>query len=216
MITLLVDLDGTITDPAPGMIGAFRFALERMGVTPPPTEDLLWIIGPPNRLSFPKLLRPDQDVEEAVRLYRERYGAGGLFEARVYDGMPEALQALRSLPARLFVCTAKPHVFAVPILERFGLTSVFTGIYGPDLEGRLDDKGLLIGRMIEEENIDPARTIMVGDRANDVRAAARHGIPTVGALWGYGGREELTEAGAAALCQSPGDLFSTVMDLARV
>jgi len=213
VITLLVDLDGTITDPAPGMIGAFRFALERMGVTPPPAEDLLWIIGPPTRLSFPKLLRPDQDVEEAVRLYRERYGAGGLFEARVYDGMPEALQALRSLPARLFVCTAKPPEFAVPILERFGLTSVFTGIYGPDLEGRLDDKGLLIGRMIAEENIDPARTIMVGDRANDVRAAARHGIPTVGALWGYGGREELTEAGAAGLCEAPHRLLASVKEL---
>ena len=95
MITCLVDLNGTITDPAPGMVGAFRFALEHMGVTPPPAEDLLWIIGPPTRLSFPKFLSPDQDVEEAVRLYRERYGEGGLFEARVYDGIPEALQALR-------------------------------------------------------------------------------------------------------------------------
>jgi len=63
------------------MIGAFRFALKRMGVTPPPAEDLLWIIGPPTRLSSPKLLRPDQDVEEAVRLHRERSGAGGLFNA---------------------------------------------------------------------------------------------------------------------------------------
>ena len=115
MITLLVDLDGTITDPAPGMIGAFRCALERMGVTPPPADNLFWIIGPPTRLSFPKLLRADQNFEEAVRVYRERYGAGGLFEARVYDGMPEALQALQALPARLFVCTAKPHTFAVPI-----------------------------------------------------------------------------------------------------
>src|SRR3954465_14896320 len=83
MITLLVDLDGTITDPAPGMIGGFRFALKRLGVPPPPVEDLRWIIGPPTRLSFPKFLRPDQDVEEAVRLYRERYGADGLFEARL-------------------------------------------------------------------------------------------------------------------------------------
>src|SRR5919112_2769196 len=215
MINLLVDLDGTITDPAPGMISAYRFALERMGVAPPPAEDLLWIIGPPTRRSFPKLLRPNQDVEEAVRLYRERYGADGLFEARVYDGMPQALQALRALPARLLVCTAKPQVFAVPILEHFGLTSVFTGVYGPDLEGRLDDKGLLIGRMIEEENIAPARTIMVGDRANDVRAAARHGIPTVGALWGYGGCEELTDAGAAVLCEAPGHLPASVTELVR-
>ena len=215
MITLLVDLDGTITDPAPGMIGAFRFALERMGVTPPPADNLFWIIGPPTRLSFPKLLRADQNVEEAVRVYRERYGAGGLFEARVYDGMPEALQALQALPARLFVCTAKPHTFAVPILQHFELTSLFAGIYGPDLEGRLDDKALLIGRMIEKESLDPARTVMVGDRANDVRAAARHGIPTVGVLWGYGSCEELIEAGASALCQSPGHLLSTVKELAN-
>src|SRR3954452_11969373 len=124
--------------------------------------------------------------------------------------MPEALQTLRSLPARLFVCTAKPQVFAAPILEHFGLTSVFTGIYGADLEGRLDDKGLLIGRMLEAERIDPVRTVMIGDRANDVRAAARHGIPTVGALWGYGGREELTEAGAAVLCEAPHRLVASV------
>jgi phosphoglycolate phosphatase len=215
MITLLVDLDGTITDPAPGMIGAFRFALKRLGVPPPPVEDMRWIIGPPTRLSFPKFLRPDQDVEEAVRLYRERYGADGLFEARVYDDMPEGLQALRELPARLFVCTAKPPTFAVPILEHFGLGSVFTGIYGPDLAGRFDDKGLLIGHMIEVENIDPTRTIMIGDRANDVRAAARHGIPTVGALWGYGGRDELTEAGAAVLCEAPGDLLASVKQMVR-
>jgi len=154
-------------------------------------------------------------VEEAVRLYRERYGAGGLYEAPVYDGIPEALQALRSFPARLFVCTAKPHTLAVSILEHFGITPLFAGIYGPDLEGRLDDKGLLISRMIEKESLDPTRTVMIGDRANDVRAAARHGIPTVGALWGYGGREELTEAGAAALCRSPGDLLSTVKELVR-
>jgi phosphoglycolate phosphatase len=215
VITCLVDLDGTITDPAPGMIGAFRFALERMGVTPPPAEDLRWIIGPPTRLSLPKLLRPDQDIEEAVRLYRERYGASGLFEARVYEGMLEALQALRELPARLFVCTAKPYTFAVPILEHFGLTSVFTGIYGADLEGRFDDKGLLIGLMLEEEDIDPSRTVMIGDRADDVRAAARHGIPTAGALWGYGGREELTEAGAAVHCETPGHLLASVTELVR-
>jgi phosphoglycolate phosphatase len=64
--------------------------------------------------------------------------------------------------------------------------------------------------MLEEERIDPSRTVMIGDRANDVRAAARHGIPTVGALWGYGGREELTEAGAAVLCEAPDRLLASV------
>jgi phosphoglycolate phosphatase len=66
------------------------------------------------------------------------------------------------------------------------------------------------------EQIDPSRMIMVGDRANDMLAAARHAIPGVGALWGYGSEDELTAAGATVLCSSPDDLVNTVQDLIRV
>jgi phosphoglycolate phosphatase-like HAD superfamily hydrolase len=147
-----------------------------MGVACPPAEDLTWVLGPPSRRSFPKLIGPERDVEEAVRLYREHYEANGLFNGAVYPGMAQALTTLHALPARLFVCTAKPQGFAEKIIAHFGLAHLFDGIYGVDLEGRLDDKGLLIEHIIGVEQIDPARTIMVGDRANDMLAAARHGI----------------------------------------
>jgi phosphoglycolate phosphatase len=94
--------------------------------------------------------------------------------------------------------------------------TLFERVYGADLEGRFDDKGLLIEHIIGVEQIDPNRMIMVGDRANDMLAAARHAIPAVGALWGYGNEPELIEAGATVLCTSPDDLVDIVQDLIQV
>ena len=215
MYAILVDLDGTIVNSAPGIIGSYQHALRCMGVECPPAEDLTWVVGPPLRRSFPKLIGLDQDVEEAVRLYREYYPQNGLLGGTVYHGMHEALTALHALPARLFVCTAKPQGFAEKIIEHFDLGHVFEGVYGADLEGKFDDKGLLIEHIIGVEQIEPSRMIMVGDRANDMLAASRHAIPGVGALWGYGSEDELTAAGATVLCSSPDALADTVQILIR-
>ena len=151
-----VDLDGTIINSAPGIIGSYQHALRCMGAECPPAEELTWVVGPPSRRSFPKLIGPDQDVEEAVRLYRAHYEQNGLLNGTVYPGMQEALTDLYALPARLFVCTAKPQGFAERIIEHFGLGHLFERMYGADLEGKFDDKGLLIEHIIGVEQIDPA------------------------------------------------------------
>ncbi len=213
MITILLDLDGTLTDAGPGIIESFRHALERLGIDPPPVRDLAWIVGPPSRRSFPKFLGPEHDVEEAVRLYREHYASSGIFDAELYEGIPEALTQLRSLPARMLLCTAKPLPFARRVIEHFDLRSHFDALYGAELGGRFDDKGDLIAHILEVESIDPARTIMIGDREHDVRAATRHAIPCIGAVWGYGGARELSEAGATALCETPAQIPATVRDV---
>jgi phosphoglycolate phosphatase len=213
VFAILVDLDGTIYDSAPGIIGSYQHALRCLGAECPPAEDLTWVVGPPLRRSFPKLIGPNQNVEEAVRFYREHYPQNGLLCGTVYQGMHEALTALYALPARLFVCTAKPQGFAERIIEHFGLGHLFEGIYGADLEGKYDDKGLLIEHIIGVEQIDPTRMVMIGDRANDMLAASRHAIPGVGALWGYGNEAELMEAGATIVCPTPNDLVGTVRDL---
>jgi phosphoglycolate phosphatase len=187
-----------------------------MGVDCPSAADLTWVVGPPSRRSFPKLIGPDEDVEEAVRLYRAHYEEHGLFNATVYSGMQEALSDLYALPARLFVCTAKPQGFAERIIKHFGLGHLFEQVYGADLEGKFDDKGLLIEHIMGVEQIEPTRMVMVGDRANDMLAAARHAIPGVGALWGYGDETELTEAGATVLCSSTHDLTATIRNLLSV
>jgi phosphoglycolate phosphatase len=201
---VLVDLDGTLIDPATGIIGSLLHALNAMGCAAP--AELHWVIGPPLRDSLRRLLGAEGDVEEAVRLYRTRFSAQGLYEATIYDGIPEALARMREDGRRVILCTSKVRVFAVRILEHFGLDSHFEGIYGAEPDGRFDDKGELIAHILATEGILAQDTCMVGDRKQDVLGAGRHGIPTIGALWGYGGAAELLEAGAAGLCATPADL----------
>jgi phosphoglycolate phosphatase len=190
------------------LIGSVQYALRRLGHPVPAAEELLWLIGPPFRISFPKLLGSSDRVEEAIGYYRESYLDGGMYNAIVYDGMSEALDALRIGGHRLFVATSKPHCYARPILERFGLNRHFMAICGPELDGTNDHKADLIAHMIAREDVRPGAAVMIGDREFDVRAAARHGIPTVGVTWGYGTAAELTAAGAAALCHSPETLHT--------
>jgi len=210
---ILVDLDGTLVDPKPGLIGSVQHALRKLGQPVPPVDELLWLIGPPFRVSLPNLLGSPDRVEEAIGYYRESYLDGGMYDAVVYAGVDEALDALGMAGHRLFVATSKPHRYARPILERFGLARHFVAICGPELDGTNDHKADLIGHMIEHEGVRPQSALMIGDRELDVRAAARHGIPTVGVTWGYGSVEELTAAGAAVLCRSPDTLAQTASAL---
>jgi phosphoglycolate phosphatase len=200
---LLVDLDGTLTDPAEGIVGCFRLALETLGLTAPPAHELHWIIGPSLRGCFAEALNGEGDPEEALKIYRGRYSVDGLFEAVVYDGIKETLAGLRAAGTRLFLCTAKPLVYAERILTHFDLEHHFEAAYGDELGGRFQDKADLIAHILEREGLEADDCCMWGDRKHDVLAASRHGIPTIGALWGYGGAEELRTAGAVTLCQSP-------------
>ena len=210
---ILVDLDGTLVDPKPGLIGSVQYALTKLGSPVPPAEELLWMIGPPLRVSFPKLLGRTDQTEAAIAHYRESYFKGGMYDAVVYDGVPAAIDALGAAGCRLFVATSKAHHYARPILEHFDLARHFAGIHGPELDGTNDNKGDLIAHIVAREGVTPETAIMIGDREFDVLAATRNGIPTVGVTWGYGSRAELQTAGAAVLCDVPANLASTVLAL---
>jgi phosphoglycolate phosphatase len=210
MKALLVDLDGTIMDSASGIIRAYRHTLSLMGLEPPVAEELRWVVGPPARSYFPKLLGDGHDIENAVRLYREHYAEHGLLDAEVYAGMPEALATLRAMADRLLVCTAKPLPFARAVLNHFGMASFFDGIYGAEFDGRFDDKGELIAHVLDMEALARDQSVMIGDRRNDIIAASRNRLRSIGVTWGYGSPEELTEAGATLLCDSAGDLPAKV------
>ena len=205
VVNVLLDLDGTLTDPRVGIVACLQHALHRLGRPCPPPADLVAFIGPPLRESFGRLLDTDEGsaIDEAVTLYRERFAAIGLFENIVYQGVPEALAELRGLGMTLYVATSKAHTFARRIVEHFGLGSFFAGVYGSELDGTRADKAELIAHVLQREALASTSTVMVGDRAHDVRGARARGVFPVGVLWGYGSRAELTSAGAGILCERP-------------
>ncbi len=208
----LLDLDGTLSDNFEGIARSIAYAVERLGVVPPPLESLRGCVGPPLRTTFPQLLgsRDKELVERAVAFYRERFGDVGWRENAVYPGIPEARAALGERK-RLLVCTSKPQPYAERIVAHFGFAPPVDRVFGADLAGRLDDKRRLLAHVLEVESLDPMACTMVGDRHHDLRAAQACGTRMVGVLWGYGTREELS--GADALVAEVADLAATLARL---
>ena len=205
---LLFDLDGTLTDPRPGIVGSIRFALDQLSVPCPSDDVLATYIGPPLRPTFATLLGTSEtrQIEEAIRLYRHRFADTGLYENRVYDGVPAMLDDARQRAAATYVATSKPTVYAERIVEHFGLARHFTKVYGSELDGRRDDKVELLAHLLVTEDIAPDTAVMIGDRAADIRAAKANGVRSIGVLWGYGSEDELVAAGAGGLCRAPHEL----------
>ena len=213
---VLFDLDGTLTDSAAGIQRCTREALRRLnaedgGKRPIPAEsDLGWIVGPPLRDSF-ATLAGDENADRMLELYRERYDTIGIFENKVYDGVAAALDQLRARGDRLFVATSKREVDARRVVEHFGLDRYFDGVYGAQPDGRGAAKNEVLAAAIAGARREAtSRIVMIGDRRYDALGARAVGIPAIGALWGYGDRAELTEAGADPIIALPRDIPAAV------
>lgn len=194
---ILIDLDGTLTDPKVGITTSARYGLEKVGHPISEDTNIDWIIGPPLKASLAKILNVDADdtlAEQALMAYRERFAVTGLYENHVFEGVAETLAELKRRGYRLFLATAKPTVYARQILEHFNLAQYFTEIYGSELNGDRTNKGELIQYILEQQGIQADQCIMVGDREHDIFGARHNGIESIAVKYGYGSEIELQQA----------------------
>lgn len=194
---ILIDLDGTLTDPKVGITTSARYGLEKVGHPISEDTNIDWIIGPPLKASLAKILNVDADdtlAEQALMAYRERFAVTGLYENHVFEGVAETLAELKHRGYRLFLATAKPTVYAKQILEHFNLAQYFTEIYGSELNGDRTNKGELIQYILEQQGIQAEQCIMVGDREHDIFGARHNGIESIAVKYGYGSEIELQQA----------------------
>lgn len=207
---LFFDLDGTVSDSAEGILNSVTYALERMGIEPPPRRNLYHYIGPPLIRNFTQDYNfSEAEAKRAVELYRENYNVSGIYECRAYEGVGELLRQLRAKGARLTLATCKPWILAERVLEHLGLRECFDLVSGPELDGTRNEKHEVIAHAMERLGIrDPREILMIGDRRDDVLGANRCGIDSIGVLWGFGSREELLEAGAVLTVKTPGELLA--------
>ena len=214
---LLFDLDGTLTNPAPGFFASLRYALDRFGVEPPPESEMTAYIGPPLRQSMGKLLATDdrEIIERGVELYRERLDNGGKFEADLIDGIPAVLDHFANCGHRLYVCTGKPQPVAAEVVRHFELDAFFCGVFGAKPDGRHADKGDLIRHIWQTEKITSPLGLLIGDTVFDMRAAKENRLGAVGVRWGFGNDEDLLESGADCLVSAAPDLIPAVEQVLR-
>lgn len=211
---VLFDLDGTLTDSAPGILNCLRKVLGQLHLTY--DQPLEAFIGPPVE-QWCEAILPDGSEEARKHLadtYRAAYDREGWCDNSVYAGIPEALGALKQQGIRLYVCTSKNERFAKRIVSHFGLDPYFDQVYG-DLPDSDHAKSTLLARLLRSEQLSAECVTLVGDRKYDVAAGRANGVRVLGALWGYGTAEELTAAGAEALCPTPHDVPDAVLALPK-
>ena len=204
MQVLLIDLDGTLSDSAPGILSSLRRAFVDVGVPPLDERTELSLLGPPFYESLPPLVGADH-VPAIIDAYRKYYNTA-MFDTKIYDGMVDVLADLRARDITLGVATSKPEAYAVPIVEHLGITEYFEVIGGDALDGSRDTKAKVIASVLERlGQPDPADVLMLGDRSHDVDGARAHAIECLGAGWGYGSSGELD--GAVEVFATPRDLL---------
>jgi len=215
--TILFDLDGTLTDPAIGITNSVAHALYKFGFEVKDKTTLYPFIGPPLVDSFQKYYGlSEEDAKRAVDYYREYFSTKGIYENKVYPGIADLLQALKQANktvslanTKLALATTKPELYAEQILKHFDLFDYFDCVAGSNMDGTRSQKGEIIPYALHRLGKTGQRAIMVGDREHDIIGAKQSGIASIGVLYGYGSREELTKAGADYLA-------ATVLELGHI
>ena len=211
---ILLDLDGTLTDPMEGITRSVQYALEAVGCPEADNRKLTPFIGPPLREQFAAWcgFDPEKDrdkIEFCVTKYRERFARIGWRENEVLPGIPELLRDLKAEGKTLALATSKPLEFAVKILDHFDLSRYFDWIGGATMDGTRDTKQAVVEDVLRQLSVTEAgraRTVMVGDRCHDVIGGKGAGVVTVGVLFGYGRREDLESYGADYIAETVEDL----------
>ena len=209
---LLFDLEGTLTDPGIGITNSVMYSLRKFDINVEDRTSLYKFIGPPLRESFEKFYGFSGEKSKlAVQYYREYFKKQGLYENEVYGGIADLLIQLKERGKSLIVATSKPESFAVEILQHFNLYDYFDFVAGATMDETRIKKADIIKYALQSCNIfEKSSAIMIGDREHDIIGAKENGLDSIGVLFGYGGYDELIEAGATFVARRPLDILGYV------
>lgn len=209
---LLFDLDGTLTDPGEGITNSVSYALKKWGIEIEDKKELYAFIGPPLSASFKRYYGfSDEDALKSVEYYREYFRDIGIFENKVYTGIPDTLEKLKSDGKILVLATSKPEEFAKRILERFDLAKYFDFVAGASMDESRNKKVDVIRYALDMAGVsDLTRAVMIGDREQDISGAILNSLDSIGVLYGYGSKDELDGAGATYIAESVEDIARLV------
>ncbi|MBO5048274.1 MAG: HAD-IA family hydrolase [Clostridia bacterium] len=209
---ILFDLDGTLIDSGLGITNSAMYALSKYDIHIENRESLRSFIGPPLIDSFMNTYGfSEEKAREAIEVYREYYGAKGVFEITVYDGLEALLAKLKNAGKTIILATSKYEFYALQILENIGFAKYFDFAVGSNQDGSRGTKAEIISYILESQNItDKSKVVMIGDRKHDIIGAKTLGIDSIGVLYGFGDREELETHGATHIAKNAEEIWTIV------
>jgi phosphoglycolate phosphatase len=210
---ILFDLDGTISDSAPGILESLSYTFRQVGVPVPDRATLMSFVGPPILDTFRIAMGMDEELtERTLAVYREHYFSHGALDSAMFPGIDVVLHTLHEAGLPISTATSKPETPATYILEHYGLTGdidIITGASDDEVRSAKADVVEEALRRLDARGFDISRPVLIGDRSHDVEGAAVHGVPTVFAAWGYGSPAEAE--GTIAQAATPLDLLPILL-----
>ena len=214
MKNFLFDLDGTLTDPSEGITKSVSYALRKFGITVDDLNTLNTFIGPPLNESFKKYYGfSEEDASRGIQYYREYFSVTGIFENRLFPYVEDLLKALKKRGKFLIIATSKPEIYTVEILKHFGIYDYFDFVSGNTMSEDRSTKEAVIAHALESVRFDPSDSVMTGDRLFDINAGKHFGMFTVGAKFGFPIGDELEEAGADRIAETPEEMKNILLSL---
>lgn len=208
---VVFDLDGTLVDSLPDLAAAANAALRRLGLPQHPIEAHRRMIGGGEKTYVQRFLGPDHThfFDQALTFYLQHYTQHLGDQTRQYPGVSETLSRLS--PLRMAVLSNKREDLSRRVLEVTGLMGFFQTVRGGDSYGVLKPSPEGLSALIRELGGEPARTLMVGDKPEDILAGRESGVQTAAVSYGYGDLEAIVAANPNTLL----DAFSQLENLLR-
>ena len=213
--TVIFDLDGTLLDTIGDLAAAANAVCRENGWPEYTVQAVEGMVGHgiPNLVSrfSPAEAQEPQTLERTLAQFNRVYGAHNMELTAPYAGMPELLKKLKAAGVRLAVCSNKADEFSQVIVAHY-FPGIFEVIRG-NLPGTpvKPDPGVARG-ILEKLNARPEETLMVGDSDVDIRTGHNAGLKASGVTWGIRSRENLVNAGADFLADTPAELEKLLMN----
>lgn len=209
---VIFDLDGTLSDSIHSMKYCGDRAVAPYGYGPFSEKQYCYFVGDGAANLVRRALAAGGDCEgvhfeEAYARYKELFAKNCMYQVKPYDGIVELLEQLRERGLRLAVLSNKPHAETLRVVETLFAPGTFDCIQGQQ-EGvpmKPDPTGAL--RIMKQLQAEGGECLYLGDTATDMKTGKAAGAFTVGVLWGFRTREELIQAQADAVIDSPAMLL---------
>lgn len=209
---ILFDFDGTVCETGEGVMNSVRYALQKMGLPEAEEKILRSFVGPPPAQNFrEKIGMTEEEAEQAVAFFRERYAKKGIYEVSFYDGVVPLVLSLKKAGFKVALASSKAECFICRMLEYLGQGDLFHIVTGATLDGTRSTKAEVLDCALKRCKVEKSRTVLIGDTKYDVIGALQKEIPFVGVLWGYGTEQEMRSFGAKRFVKNPEELRALLL-----
>lgn len=212
---VIFDFDGTVTDTGEGILKSLQYSFKENGRPVPSFDELKKFIGPPIHYSFVTFYNVSEDeVTSYIEKYRERYRSKGIYECKLYDGMIDLLEQLKSKDVKIGIASSKPVKLIHDVMNTLGITNMFDAVSGTQFDDshQVSKTELILNAMQKLGVTDKSRALMVGDRYFDIDGAHGAGIDCCAVLYGYGSQEEFKEHNAEYIVSATKEIAELVLN----